>query len=185
MEDVAIKKLLMERSETALQEISNQYSNLYKSVIRQMLSNENDVEECANDVLLALWDSIPPNNPQNLGAYICTVARRVAINRLKYNKRKKRNSDYTVMLSELGDCVPDTDALETQEELAGIERILSDFIRGLDAKTRVLFVRRYIFLESVTELSQRYGIKEGTISTKLFRARKKLKAILRKEGIDI
>jgi RNA polymerase sigma-70 factor (ECF subfamily) len=185
MDDQKIKQLLFERSDAALGEIAQKYSALYKSVLRQMLSNECDVEECENDLLLAVWNSIPPNDPQNLGSYLCTVARRISINRLKFNTRKKRSAYYTTMLSELGDCIPDNGATELYYEGEQLERILSDFISGLDADTRVLFIRRYIFMESVAELSKRFALKPNVISTKLFRARKKLEVILRKEGIDL
>ena len=185
MEDQSIKALLFERSEAALGEISEKYSALYKSVLRQMLSDECDIEECANDVLLAIWNSIPPNDPQNLSAYICAVARRISINRLKFNKRKKRNSDYTTMLSELGDCIPDRGKELFECESDQLELILLAFLKDLHADTRVLFIRRYVFMESVAELSERFDIKPNVISSKLFRARKKLKAILRREGWEL
>lgn len=188
MDDKQIKALLFQRSERALTEISAKYSRLYKSVIRETLSDESDVEECANDVLVAIWESIPPNNPDQLSAYICTIARRVAINRYKYNTRQKRNHEYTVMLSELDGCVPkssDLFGIKTQEESREISRVLSEFVRNLDAETRVLFVRRYVYMESIASLSKRFEIKENVISVRLFRARKKLKKVLKKEGISV
>ena len=63
--------------------------------------------------------------------------------------------------------------------------MLSDFIRGLDPETRVLFVRRYVYTESVSSLAKRFQMKEGTVSVRLLRARKKLKTFLEKEGIHI
>ena len=66
-----------------------------------------------------------------------------------------------------------------------IRAVLSEFIRGLDAETEILFVRRYIYLESVAELATRFGMNRNSVSVKLYRARKKLKKILEKEGIQI
>lgn len=188
MDDKKIISLLFERSEYALDSLSKKYSRLYKGVLRETLSNESDVEECANDVLLAVWNSIPPNSPDCLSAYVCKCARRIGINRYKYNTREKRNTGYTVMLSELDDCIPDNsyeDEYLKREQSEQLRQILSDFVRSLDAETRVLFVRRYIYLEPVASLSERYGIKENVISVKLFRARRKLKKILSKEGIYV
>ena len=80
MEDHRIIELLIERSEDALGEVSQKYSRLYKMMIRKALSDEFDVEECANDVLLAVWNSIPPNRPKSLAAYVCRIARRIGTN---------------------------------------------------------------------------------------------------------
>lgn len=185
MDDKRIKELLFARSEIALDEISRKYGRLYRSVIREQLSNESDVEECANDVLVAIWESIPPNDPVQLSAYVCAVARRVAINRYKYNTRQKRNAEQTVMLSELGDCIPTRSGERMDLQAREITRVLNLFLEGLDAETRVLFVRRYVYGESVMSLAARFERKENSISVKLLRARRQLKKLLRKEGIGL
>lgn len=173
---------LLERDEAVLDELTQHYSKLYKGILREILHDESDVEECANDLLLAVWNSIPPNRPNSLPAYICKIARNIGINRYKYNNRQKRSSGYTVMLSELDGCITDRMSLLRQsEDDESIRLAISDFLRGLDAETRILFVRRYIYLESVTSLSERFEISENHVSVKLFRARKKLKKLLEKE----
>lgn len=186
MEDNRIIELLFDRAENALDEVSRKYSRLYKGIIRQVLSDEADVEECENDVLLAVWNTIPPNHPNSLPAYICKIARRIGINKFKYSRRQKRNTGYTMMLSELGDCLPAAQPIDDTQELSElINSVLSDFIRSLDPETEVLFVRRYIYLESVADLARRFELDENRICVKLYRARKKLKKVLDKEGIKI
>ena len=184
MDDSRIVELLFERSETALAEVSHKYSRLYKGMMKEILSDDCDLEECANDVLLALWNTIPPNRPDSLCAYICRIARRIGIDRLRYNTRQKRNSGYTVMLSELDDCLPAEDPFEDANGSDDrIRAILSDFLKSLDPESEVLFVRRYMYLESVTSLAKRFELNENRISVKLYRARKKLKKLLEREGV--
>ena len=184
MDDNRIIELLFERAENALDEVSHKYSRLYKGIIRQVLSDECDIEECGNDVLLAIWNAIPPNRPTSFPSYICKIARRIGINRLKYNTRQKRNTDYIVMLSELDDCLPATIPIDDGDERSEIIRsVLSDFIRSVDPETEILFVRRYIYLETVADLAKRFELDENRVSVKLYRARKKLKKVLEKEGI--
>ena len=186
MDDYRIIELLFERAEHALDEVSRKYSRLYKGIIREVLGDECDVEECGNDVLLALWNTIPPNRPNSLPAYICTIARRIGINRFKFNTRQKRNTGYMVMLSELEDCLPANEPIaDSDEQDARIHTVLSDFIRSLDPESEILFVRRYLYLESVTDLAKRFELDENRISVKLYRARKKLKKVLEKEGIKV
>lgn len=57
MDDLKIIELLFKRSEEALQEITPKYSRFYEGIIRKSLHDDFDVEECANDVLLAVWNT--------------------------------------------------------------------------------------------------------------------------------
>ena len=184
MEDYEIVDLLYLRSENALAELSAKYSQLYEGILRNLLYDAGNVEECANDVLLAVWNSIPPNRPDHLPAYICKIARRIGINRNRYEGRQKRNAAYTVTLSELDDCVPDRTAPEGfDEDGETIRAALSRFLSDLDTETRILFIRRYIYLETVSSLAERFEMRENHVSVKLLRARKKLKKLLQKEEI--
>lgn len=184
MNDDKIIELLFARAEHALEEIHIKYAPLYHSILQKTLANTCDADECANDVLIAVWNSIPPNRPKNLSAYISKIARRVGIDKLRYNTRQRRNTDYLVMLSELSDCLPDSTSLDdhsAENEL--LRALLSNFIRNLEPMTQILFVRRYICFESVSGLAERFDISENLVSAKLYRARKKLKKLLEKEGI--
>ena len=188
MSDRDIVAKLFERREYVLSEISEKYSRLYISILREVLDDERDVEECANDVLLALWDSIPPNSPDDLVSYICKIARRIGIDRYRYNTREKRGGEYTVMLSELDESLPDL-STDLDKSVCNdgeiIREALQKFINNLDVETRVLFVRRYFHFESVASLAKRFALSENVISVRLFRARKKLKKVLEKEGIYV
>ena len=185
MEDKAIISRLFERQEDALQEISLSYGRLYTSVFRGILSDESDIEECKDDLLLSVWNSIPPNAPQRLSPYLCALAKRIAIDRLRHNTRKKRNPGFTVLLSELEDCIPDEEPSSEDDPGDVIRDALNRFLRGLDKENRVLFLRRYVYSESVSDLSARFGIKENSINKKLSRTRQKLKEFLTKEGIRL
>lgn len=181
MDDQTIIELFFRRDERALHEISARYARLYRGVLRHVLGNESDIEECENDVLTALWNSIPPQVPDCLSAYIATLARRIGIDRLRYNTRAKRNTDHTLLLSELGESVPA--AIDEITDDGQLRRVLSEFVRALPPQTRILFLRRYVYEESVAELAQRFALSENHISVKLYRARKKLQKALEKEGI--
>lgn len=184
LDDEKIVDMLFERSEAALEELSRKYTPLCTSVASRVLENRSDVEECVNDVRLAVWNSIPPNRPKNLVAYLCTLSRNSAINKLKYNTRKKRSSDYLVMLSELDESLPSpSEDLGAELEEERTAEVISAFLRTLDCDTRVLFVRRYVYLETPGELSEHYGISVNNINVKLHRARKKLASKLTEEGI--
>lgn len=188
MEDKKIIELFFNRSENAIEALQQKYSRLYMNILCQLLTDNSDIEECENDILLAVWNSIPPNNPEYLSAFICKIARRIGINKYRYTTRLKRNLYYTVTLSELGDCISFDINNEPHLEIDDKEKLtklLNGFIEKLDPQTRVLFTRHYVYMESIKELAQRFDISENSISVKLFRARKKLQNILSKEGLGI
>lgn len=186
MDDVRIIELLFARSESALDEVARKYSRLYMGILRGILADEGDREECANDVLFAVWNSIPPSRPSSLLAYVCKLARRIGIDRFRYNTGKKRNSEYVQSLSELEEALPaEPHAEDTRAQSETVRDVLSAFLRALDPETRILFVRRYVTLESVAELALRFDLDENRVSVKLYRARRRLKRMLEKEGIKV
>ena len=185
MTDQEIIRLLFERSEAALDELNKRYAHFYRQIIRRTLKSEADAAECENDLLLAVWNSIPPQQPENLGAYIASIARRQAADKVRRALREKRAENLTVLLSELEDCLPSPDDPERESESGEIRRAVDDFLEALDKPDRVLFVRRYWFLEEVSELAKRYSMKENAVSVSLYRSRKKLKKLLKERGIDL
>ena len=183
--DAEIVRLLFERDERALILLSDKYSRLYTDVIRGAVTCESDVQECTNDLLMKIWESIPPNRPDHLAAYVAKLARRIGINRFRHNTRQKRNESCTVILSELEESAQPLATADEPPTDDRLSNLLSDFVRCLDERTRVLFIRRYVYLESVSSLAERYEMNENAISVRLHRARKKLKKLLETEGIEI
>lgn len=185
MEDRQIIDLLFARDEQGLRLTEEKYANLYKGILRQALSDASDIDECASDVLMALWNSIPPNFPDHFPSYICRIARRIGINRFKHNTRQKRNTECNVLLSELEGCIPAPDHLEARQEAMQLRRLLNTFLEELDPQTRVLFLRRYYYLESIKSLAQRFGVSANYVSVRLHRARAALRTLLEKEGVAL
>ena len=63
--------------------------------------------------------------------------------------------------------------------------LLSDFLRSLPQESRLFFLRRYWFMDSVKEIAARYAVGESRVKTSLFRTRRKLRDYLEKEGISV
>ena len=185
MEDKQIIDLIFARDETGLRHTEEKYSRLYLSILRQALSDESDVEECGNDVLMALWNRIPPQYPNHFPSYICRIARHIGITRYRHNTAQKRGAGYTALLSELEDCIPASNQIEAWENAQALSAVVNRFLRSLDDQSRVLFLRRYYYLETVKELSIRFHVTENFVSVRLHRARKMLKTLLNEEGFTV
>lgn len=185
MKDEEIMDLLFARNQDALPFLCEKYGRLYGSVLRGILREESDIEECGDDVLLSVWNSIPPNRPERLSSYLCAIAKRVGIDRLRYNTRARRAPGFVLALSELEECLPDEEPIGEEDGSGLLRDALDRFLRRLEPSARVLFLRRYVYGETPAELASRFDLRENTVCAKLSRTRKKLKEFLESEGITV
>lgn len=185
MQDSKIIDLFFERSEQAITELSEKYEKLCKKISVNILGNEDDALECINDSYLGVWNSIPPERPDNLKYYLCRIVRNNALKRFHSNTAKKRNSFYDVALQELEDCLPDENTIDKKLISNEISCLLNSFLEAQNKVNRIIFVRRYYFSDSIAEISQRVNLTENNVSVRLNRMRNALKNHLEKEGIKI
>ena len=183
MKDQEIVALFRQRSEEAIEELNRKYGRQIRQVTDHVLRDRQDAEECASDTCLQVWNSIPPGQPEHLGAYACKIARNLAINRYRSNSAKKRNTFYDVALDELEETVPALSNVETEYEARELTGYVNQFLRSLEPDDRVLFLRRYWFGDSVSEIASATGRKPHALSVRLFRLRQRLQDYLKKEGM--
>lgn len=180
MEDVKITAMLTERSERGLSELRSKYNRLILKVCRGILRSPEDAEECANDTLLAVWNGIPVDKPQNLKAYVCRIARRKAIDKLRYNTAAVRNAD---LLTELDECIPAGNSVEDTSERAELAAALNGWLNTLDNTKRQLFTLRYFYMKTVKDAAKSCKMSETAASTALARLRENLKKYLTERGL--
>lgn len=168
------------RSERGLAELKRKYERLIMKICREVLDSTEDAEECANDTLLAVWEGIERENPNNLIAYVCKIARRKALNRLRYNIAPIRNS---ALIDELDECLPSTKySPENAFESSELTAALNDWLRSLPEKQRLLFMKRYYFSESVKDAARECQMSVTAATTALSRQRVSLKKYLTERG---
>ncbi|MBR1812484.1 MAG: sigma-70 family RNA polymerase sigma factor [Lachnospiraceae bacterium] len=167
--------LLFERSEQAIVELQNKYGAVCHRIADNILNNRQDTEECVNDTLLGVWNSIPPNRPRSLAGYICGIARNLALKTYERNTAIKRNSHYDVALEELSECLPSSNSVEEEMEAKDTAERINRFLQTLKPDDRILFVRRYWHADSIEELAKLFHTTKRSITQRLFRLRKSLK----------
>lgn len=182
MNDLTIVDLLWKRDEQAIAELKRKYEGLCFRVAGNILSCHEDAEECVNASYYAVWDTVPPNRPKKLGAYLCRLLKNIAVSRLRYNTADKRSSDFLVSLEELAECTPDRGDVEESVSASMLGEVISRFLRAQPKKYRLVFVRRYWYSDSLADIAELYKMNENTVATYLFRTRKKLGEFLKKEG---
>ena len=186
MDDSGIIDLFFARSEQAIQEVRNKYGPYCSSVAIRILDSASDSEECVADTWMKAWETIPPARPENLQAYLGKITRNHALQRLRAANAKKRGgSSIDLALSELDDCVSDGDTPEDNLIRRQLSESINRFLKTLPAEKRVVFVLRYWYMYSIKEIASQTGMRESTVSSVLFRLRKKLKTHLEQEDISI
>ncbi len=180
--DKMIIALFWERSEEALKQIEEHYGSLCRKIAWNILHNDLDVEECKQDSYLALWNRIPPEQPNPLRTYLCRIVRNTALKKFRDTHSKKRWHGDTLCFEELSECIPAKSNIVDQLETKELTKIIEQFLDNLSQEKRIMFVKRYWLCMAVKEIASEYGITERHASVILGRIRKKLKQYLQQEG---
>ncbi len=182
MEDLDIIALFFARSEDAMHRTKEKYSRMLRSIIRRILPCPEDVEECENDTYFSAWQTIPPNRPANLKAYLAALARNQALRRYAYLHAEKRNPEMALSFDELAECLSDKSdggIRYTDDELRDV---INTFLGTLRPESRRVFLLRYWEFCSVKEIMQICSISKSKTESILFRTRHKLKKFLEERG---
>lgn len=185
MEDDKIIELFYERSEQAITELSDKYGAICNKIADNILNNRQDAEECVNDAYLAVWNTVPPQRPDPLISYVCRIVRNLAVKKYHENTAVKRNSFYDVSLEEIEECLSVEASQEGELEAKEVSEMINRFLAGLDKKSRMIFIRRYWYSDSIEEIAERFDTGGHYISVRLSRIRKALKKYLKKEGVNL
>lgn len=183
MKDEKIIELFFARDEQALRETQEKYGGLCFYIASNFLTLREDREECVNDSLLALWNSIPPDKPESFTAYLSEVVRRQAINKSRENNAWKRGKNIQIVGDEFLSLVDDGTDLAAEFEARRAGEIINRILRETEKVERNIFIWRYWLGMTVPQISRQTGYGESRIKMILHRMRKKLAAELGKEGI--
>ena len=177
-----IIRLFLDRNEEAIQAVDEKYGRQMNILARHILHSQEDAEECCNDTLLKLWNSIPPDIPRRLYSYIMQILRRTALDRLDWIMAKKRHSEVIPITEELENilCEPAKN-MDEEEILKKIEA----FLDAQGKKNRILFVRRYFYSDTIEQIAEEYGMSRNNVSVTLHRIRGRLRDYLEKEGVNL
>jgi len=178
-------RLYAARSVRAVAETQQLCGRICFTLAARILGSKEDAEECVSDALLAAWNAIPPAQPESLTAYLTALTRNIALNRLKANNRLMRGGGQVpAALDELAECVPAKESVEAEYDRRSFLNAVNAFLGTLPRETRVMFVRRYWYLESSRDIAAAMHIRESKVRVTLMRTRRKLKAYLEQENAE-
>ncbi len=184
MTDRQILELYWKRDESAIDRTREKFGAYLRSIAWNILRSWEDTEECENDTYLSAWEHIPPAEPDPLRPYLGKTARNHALTRCEYYAADKRNREMTVAMEELSALSLPDDAYE-QLALQELGEAIDRFLRTVSRTARVIFLRRYWYLESIEEVAARLECSQAKVKSSLFRTRTALREYLRKEGYAV
>ncbi len=182
MTEEEIVRRLTRRDETALAELKTAYGAGALALAERITGCREDAEECLQDGLLAVWNSVPPKEPTSLQAYLTALTRNAALDLLRTARREKRGGGAAALaLEELAACTAAPGGVEEEAEARLLGERINDFLADLSARDRELFVRRYYYFQELPEIAEACRLPRRYIAVRLHRTRNKLKTFLEKE----
>jgi RNA polymerase sigma-70 factor (ECF subfamily) len=174
---------LRERDEQAFAEIVGQYMDKVFSLIYRMLGNRQEAEDVAQEVFITVFKNIESfRGEAKFSTWLLRIAANHAKNRIKHLARRPTEGadpDDVSQLRTLPDRpapvqaqIPGPDAML---EFAETDKLLQQAIAALDEDQRLLVVLRDVEELSYQEIEEITGLAEGTIKSRLHRARMAIK----------
>lgn len=186
MTDSEIIELYLRRDERAIAATQERFGKYCEKIARNILADDQDAQECVNDVYLKVWESIPPEHPDILAAYLAAITRRTALSRYRRGRAEKRGGkEVALILGELSELVSDSSSVEDTAERRELIGAINRFLETLSETSRRIFVLRFVCCESVRDIARRFGKSENSVSVNLNRTKKQLKKHLNKEGFEL
>ena len=95
LEDRQLMKDILRRVPDALDRLHKRYRAVLKSIIMQVLHDEAEADDVLQEVFLQVWDRAPSysSGKGKLVSWLCTLARRRAIDRLRQQSAYRRATD--------------------------------------------------------------------------------------------
>ena len=161
----------------AVEALLKEYGPLMRYVIRPILTDLRDQEECLWDAALQCWNGIDKYDPakSSFSTWLTAITRNAAISRLRKQPPQMEELNET-----LAAVVGDPEAAFQQKEM---REYLQKAICSLRHSDRLLFYRKYYYLQSTAQIAAELGMTQRAVEGKLYRIRQKLQRQLGGDGL--
>lgn len=171
-EDGTILRLLQARDEQAVVLAERRYGRLCRSVAYRILGDIQDADECVNDAMMKLWQSVPPAQPRSLTAYLSGITRNLALDRLSArNAGKRGGAGHPAALDELAAVPAASGSPEDRLGAIALQEAMTRFLRALPKDARMVFLARYYAMLPIREIAEQHGVTAGQVQMSLKRTK--------------
>ena len=183
LSDDEIIALYWARNENAIKHTDDKYRAYLLKIANNILKDMQDSEECLNDTYLSAWNTIPPERPYLLKAFLAAIVRNQSLMVGRRQKAQKRAAmSQAVSLSELEDVLADVRETDDAHMLA---EVIESYIARLDKDQRYIFLGRYYFGKSIDDIASEMGVSRSKVSKQIAYIKQTLREKLQEEGIGL
>jgi RNA polymerase sigma-70 factor (ECF subfamily) len=183
-DELELIRRLQLRDEKAFVQCVRTYQDKVYGLIYRMLGNHAEAQDVAQEVFVTVFKSIDGfRGDSKLSTWLYRIAANHCKNRIKYLRRRAHKTT-TDLDAHAERALQDGNGSTLGESHAGpaevlegaqLEQIVQRAIEKLDEEPRLLLVLRDVEEMSYEEIMQVTGLPEGTVKSRLHRARQALK----------
>ncbi len=179
---------LKDRDPRAFEEIVRRYGDKVFNLVYRMLGNRHEAEDITQEVFITVFKTVDTfRGEAKFTTWLLRIAANQSKNRIKYLSRRPTDS---ADVEEAGGPMPGAaptpgpmahaqiDGPDTLMEAAELEALMQTAIASLDEEHRLLVILRDVEELSYQEIGEITGLPEGTIKSRLHRARMAIKEVL-------
>ena len=162
--------------------------NKIYSLALRMTGNPEDGADLAQEAFLKAWRSLPAfQEESSFSTWLYKLTSNLCIDFLRKEKRRKA-AVTTVSLDDDGDDSPPAQVPdhrftpETEVERRELRAAMSRALQNMSDEHRQILILREVEGLSYTEIADLLGLEEGTVKSRIARARISLRNILQKDG---
>lgn len=175
MDDLELLERLKRGDPDALEALWIRYAGMMTYIVRGILPDPHETEECLAQIRVKLWEKLPgyQEGIASLSTWLTAVCRNAAYDRLRQIQRQARHT------APLTDRTPDP-APDPEEALLRRERLerLKKALNTLRDSDRRLFYRKYYYLQSTAQIAAELGLSQRAVEGRLYRIRARLQKLL-------
>lgn len=174
MQEQVIVEWLLQRDERGMDALWKHYGPLMRYIIAPILKNPQDREDCLSEVTMRVWERIGQFDRErgSWNAWLTSVTRNTALNHARTISRRDSGGEIP---EDLPSPEPSPEeSMIRQERREALDRAL----RRLPSEDRVLFYRKYYYLQSTAQIASELGMTERAVEGKLYRLKKRLREML-------
>lgn len=176
-EDQQLMNGILRRLPEALERLHKRYRVLLKSIIMQVLHDETEADDVLQEVFLQVWDRAPSYSSRKgkLMSWLCTLARRRAIDRLRQHSAYRRATDrYEVSCNHPNKGTDESHTVEREAFRDELRSLLDQQLDALPPNQRDVIRMAFLEEKSQREISALTQTPLGTVKTRIELGIKKL-----------
>ena len=190
MEHSEILELYLRNDPRAAEACYDRYGYPCKRIAMNILAGEQEAELCVRAALERLEEELSARRlPEQLDIHLQKTTRALAIRGYEASQTAKRGYNlFSTVLDELTECRPASlsgfsGGFDPEAEALRAGDCLTRFLRKQGKECRDIFLCRYFYAESLSEIARRFGLNENRVKSNLAKTRARLSRFLEQETV--